>query len=121
MKTRIKVYKRGYLLVIAFTASFLLLATGWIARQAVGQGESSEGFKTEGVRFDESVSRRPTPKIPKTWRLVGISTSSRMNGFHLWFQDKDGNIYVVQGVTMTPDEYISKFYFTGYIGKISSE
>jgi hypothetical protein len=122
MKTKFKSHKKSYLLVVVCIASFLLVATGWIARQAVGQGKSSEGFKIEEVRFDESVSKRPTPKIPKTWRFVGVSNGTAINSNHLWFQDKEGNIYVVQGFTpRDKGDFVNRFYLTGYIGKITLE
>jgi len=100
MKTKFKSHKKIYLLVVACIASFLLVATGWIARQAIGQGKSPEGFKIREVRFDESMGwERPIPKIPKTWRFVGVSNSKGMSSNNLWFQDNEGNIYVVPGFT----------------------
>lgn len=121
MKTKFKSHKKIYLLVVVCIASFLLVTTGWIARQAGGQGKSLEGFQIEEVRFDESVSKRPTPKIPKTWRFVSVSNGSHVNSNHLWFQDKEGNIYVVQGFTQSRGDFVNRFYLTGYIGKISLE
>jgi len=55
-------------------------------------------FKTEGVRFDESLHpNKPTPKIPKNWKFVGVEKGSKSNETHLWFQDPAGNIFLVRG------------------------
>jgi hypothetical protein len=98
METKFKAYKRSYLLVAVLIISFLSIATGWIARQAVGQGMTLQGFVKREIRFDDRPgSVKPTPKIPKSWRLVGISNGEKANCNNLWFLDTDGNIYLVQG------------------------
>ncbi len=54
------------------------------------------------IRFDESMGgTKPTPRIPKSWRFVGVSNGSNVNSNNLWFQDKAGNIYLVRGFTST--------------------
>jgi hypothetical protein len=44
MITNLESHKKNYLLVAVLIVSFLLIGTGWIARQAVGQNKSMEGF-----------------------------------------------------------------------------
>jgi hypothetical protein len=64
-------------------------------------------FFTREVRFDESVrGKRPTPKIAKTWRLVGVKKGQAVNSTELWFQDPDGTVYLVQGFTNSTGEFI---------------
>ena len=117
MKTKFKSHKKSYLLVVACVASFLLIGTGWIARQAVGQNKSLGGFVIREIRFDESMGgTKPTPKIRKSWRLVGVSNGENMKCNNLWVQDTDGNIYLVQGFVSN-----GKFILQESIGKISRE
>ncbi|MCE8429791.1 MAG: hypothetical protein J5U19_15570 [Candidatus Methanoperedens sp.] len=117
MKTKLKSHKKSYLLVVVLIVSFLLIGTGWIARQAVGQNKSMGGFVIKEIRFDESMGdEKPTPKIPKSWRLVGVSNGENMNYNNLWFQDSDGNIYLVQGFVS-----YGQFILQPSIGKIRRE
>lgn len=41
--------------------------------------------------------------IPKDWRFVGVANGPRVNTNYLWFQDKEGNIYVIQGYFSSGD------------------
>jgi len=41
----------------------------------------------------------PTPSIPKSWKLIGVSTGEKSNSNNLWFQDTDGSIILLQGFT----------------------
>jgi len=117
MEIKFRAYKRSYLLVLVLIVFFLLIGTGWIARQAVGQNKSLGGFVIREIRFDESMGGgKPTPKIPKSWRLVGVSNGENMNCNNLWFQDTDGNIYLVQGFVSN-----GKFILQESVGKISRE
>jgi len=60
----------------------------------------AEPFNYQDVRFDESMGdKMPTPTIPKGWRFVGVSNGEKMNSNNLWFQDSNGNIYLLQGFT----------------------
>jgi len=117
MKNKFRSYKRCYLLVLVLIVSFLLIGTGWIARQAGGQNKSLEGFVIREIRFDESMGKtKRTPKIPKSWRLAGISSGDKTNSNNLWFQDSDGNIYLVQGFVAH-----GEFILQESIGKIGRE
>ena len=35
--------------------------------------------------------------IPKSWRLISVSSGDKANSSNLWFQADDGSVYVVQG------------------------
>jgi hypothetical protein len=37
--------------------------------------------------------------IAKGWRFVGVSNGEKVNSNNLWFQDRDGAIYMLQGYT----------------------
>ena len=62
---------------------------------------TANGFSgTKEIRFDESMgTKKPTPRFPKNWRFIGVSTGSAPNANNLWFQDPSGTIYVLQGFT----------------------
>ena len=73
-------------------------------------------FRILEIRFDESAEgRRPTPRIPKDWHFVGVSNGEKGNCNNLWFQDKEGNIYMVSGFTSGV-----KFIISSIIGKIEA-
>jgi hypothetical protein len=86
---------------IAFAAVIVcvaLVATFLLVRKAKAQQSSLAGFTVAEIRFDESVGeKKPTPKLPSTWRFIGVSNGEKQNSNNLWFQDKDGSIYLVQG------------------------
>jgi hypothetical protein len=49
------------------------------------------------MTFDESrIKNRPLPTIPKDWRFIGVSNGSKSNTNTIWFQDKGGNIYLLE-------------------------
>jgi hypothetical protein len=83
-----------------------LLVTFLQVRRASAQQSSLAGFTIADIRFDESMGeKKATPKLPSTWRFVGVSNGEKRNSNNLWFQDKDGSIYLVQGFT-TEREFI---------------
>ena len=62
------------------------------------QEGSIKSFRVQEIRFDELLGgKKPTPRIPKGWRFVGVSNGEKMNSNNLWFQDGSGNVYVLQG------------------------
>ncbi len=69
---------------------------------------------TADVHFDDSMTpgTLPLPAIPKTWRFVGVSNGEKRNSNTLWFEDRDGTIYVIQtfttGGTIIMNEGVSK-------------
>ena len=80
--------------IIGAFATFAFMHTG------LAQQPGPAGFTIAEIRFDESTGeKKPTPKLPSTWRFIGVSNGEKANSNNLWFQDKDGSIYVVQGFT----------------------
>lgn len=73
------------------------------------------GFDVNEIRFDESVDgKRPTPVLPADWKFISVSNGDAPNSNNLWFQDRDGNIYVVNGFTTG-----RRFIVSQTIGKLS--
>jgi hypothetical protein len=83
-----------------------LLTTIFLACKPNAQQSSLTGFVIAEIRFDESMGeKKPTPTLPSGWRFIGVSNGEKENSNNLWFQDKDGSIYLVQGFT-THNEFI---------------
>lgn len=50
----------------------------------------------EDIRFDESMgTKKPTPRIPKSWKFVSATKGFKENSNNLYFQDAAGNVYLV--------------------------
>ena len=81
--------------------SFALLWRSVFVTRALAQDAVLNlGAVTSEIRFDESMgSMRPLPVVPKDWRFVGVSNGEKGNVNNLWFEGRDGHIYMVQGFT----------------------
>ena len=91
--------RRKYLGFISITIT-AVFCTVWVVQELRSQDQSLSGFRTTEVRFDESTGDKlPTPTIPSSWRFIGVSNGEKLNSNNLWFQDKDGNVYLIQGFT----------------------
>jgi hypothetical protein len=78
--------------IVIVTVSILPL------RLLAQQAAQNSGFTIRQVSFDISMGdAKPVPQIPKEWRFVGVCNGEKVNSNNLWFQDADGNIYIVQG------------------------
>lgn len=95
------------------------------SRAFSGAEPTNYGFFLEDVRFDESAGeRKPAPRIPRDWRLLGVSNGGSVNANNLWFQDKEGTIYVVHGFTVAEGATVlhrTKFILSPVIGRIVRE
>jgi len=101
---------------VAFVFLTVVLSYG-IGYVRLVHAQSTSGFVTREARFDESVGgSKPTPIIPSSWRFIGVSNGEKINSNTLWFQDRNGNIYVVQGFTT-----YGKFILDETIYKIAAE
>lgn len=69
---------------------------------------TANGFReAKEIRFDESMGgTKPTPHIPKQWRIIGVSNGGSPNANNLWFQDSSGNIYLLQGFTSRDRDFV---------------
>jgi len=100
------------ILVFLVSTVFLILI---LASKTSAQSKILEGFISSEIRFDESMGdKRPTPKIPRGWRFIGVSNGEKANSNNLWFQDSSGNIYLLQGFVS-----YSKFILEERVQKIS--
>jgi hypothetical protein len=99
-------FRRPFLALTAISVCVASVATMFFVRKASAQQSSLAGFRVAEIRSDESMGgKKPTPTIPSTWRFIGVSNGEKGNSNNLWFQDKDGSIYRVQGFT-TETEFI---------------
>jgi len=58
-----------------------------------------EFTSVEAIKFrDAKVTSAPL-SIPKSWKLISVSTGEKSNSNNLWFQDADGSVYLLQGLT----------------------
>ena len=113
--------RKMFVLSIMLLAAFSMMAGLLLTRQAVGQGKPLDGFYVKEVRFDETTGgKKPVPKLPKDWRFVGVSNGGKTNCNILWFQDKEGSIYMVRGSTDI-EFRVGDFVLDPYIGKIGIE
>lgn len=51
----------------------------------------------EGIKFRDAKGTNTPLSIPKSWKLISVSTGEKSNFSNLWFQDTDGSIYLLQG------------------------
>jgi hypothetical protein len=76
-----------------------------------------EEFTTvEAIKFRDAQGTSTPPAIPKSWKLISVSTGEKSNSNNLWFQDSDGAIYLLQGFTSQ-----SKFFIHENIYKIPTK
>ena len=53
----------------------------------------------EGIKFQDAHGTSNPPSIPKSWKLISVSSGEKSNSNNLWFQDTDGSVYLLQGFT----------------------
>jgi len=115
----------GAVLVGAGSVATLFLYKPVMAQDVSLAGLSLAGFKIRDVTFDNSVAEaknfgrlyspdghakaappmKPMPKIPKSWRLVGVSQGYPANVTNLWFQDTEGGLFLVRGALLDQNEF----------------
>jgi len=69
----------------------------------------------EGIKFQDAGTSNP-PSIPKSWKLISVSSGEKSNSNNLWFQDADGSVYLIQGFTSQ-----NKFIIHEHIYKIPAK
>ncbi len=76
-----------------------------------------EEFTTiEGIRFKDARGTNNPPSIPKSWKLIAVSSGEMSNSNNLWFQDTDGSVYLLQGFTSQ-----NKFFIHEQVYKIPAK
>jgi len=99
MKSFPSILRSHYRSFAAAAVCVALVVTLLFNHKARAQESSLAGFTIGEVRFDENLGAKPTPQLPRAWRFIGVSNGENTNSNNLWFQDKDGSIYLVQGFT----------------------
>ena len=76
-----------------------------------------EEFTTiEGIKFQDAHGTSNPPSIPKSWKLISVSSGEKSNSNNLWFQDADGSVYLLQGFTSQ-----NKFFIHEHVYKIPAK
>ena len=84
-------------ILIAF---LLITTTAHAVSYPVQLPKGLEAFTTvEGIRFQDAHGTVNPPSIPRSWKLISVSSGEKSNSNNLWFQDTDGSVYLLQGFT----------------------
>jgi hypothetical protein len=59
----------------------------------------------EGMKLKDAQGTFTPLSIPRSWKLISVSSGDRSNSNNLWFQDTDGSVYLLQGF-MSQDKLI---------------
>ena len=70
----------------------------------------------EGIKFQDAHGTNNPPSIPKSWKLISVSSGEKSNSNNLWFQDADGSVYLLQGFTSQ-----NKFFIHEHVYKIPAK
>jgi hypothetical protein len=80
-----------------------LLVGGASMRALPVSGQAQETLLSAewDVRFDGSASAvsLPLPIVPKDWKFIGVSNGEKLNSNNLWFEGRDGQVYLLSGFT----------------------
>ena len=99
-------------MVLAATAAYAADETGKAAIPGLTGLEKIEPIKANTSMFS---SNKPVT-LPKGWRFIGVSNGEKINSNNLWFQDADGNIFLISGYNDG-----SKFYLSGNIQTLEAK
>jgi hypothetical protein len=81
-------------------AALLITATANATSYPVQFPKGLEEFTAiEGIRFKDAQGTGNLPSIPKSWKLISVSSGEKPNSNNLWFQDAEGSVYLLQGFT----------------------
>jgi hypothetical protein len=75
-----------------------------------------ELISVEAVKFRDVQGANNSPAIPKSWKLISVSTGENSNSSNLWFQDTNGSVYLLQGFTSQ-----NKFFIHENVYKIPAK
>lgn len=88
------------LALIIITSLFITTAAWAVSYpQHVPPAVFEKFTSVDAIKFRDIQGTSPAPSIPKTWKLISVSTGEKSNASNLWFQDTDGSIYLLQGFT----------------------
>ena len=64
-----------------------------------------EFITIEWIKLEEAQGTFNPLSIPRSWKLISVSSGEKSNSNNLWFQDTDGSVYLLQGF-MSQDKLI---------------
>ncbi|MCE1225065.1 MAG: hypothetical protein LWW87_01125 [Geobacteraceae bacterium] len=88
-------------LAFIIITSLFIASAAWAVSypQHVPPAVFEEFIPIDDIKLCDIHGTSPAPSIPKTWKLISVSTGEKSNASNLWFQDTDGSIYLLQGFT----------------------
>jgi hypothetical protein len=97
--------------------TLLITMTAYAVSYPVQFPKGLEEFTTiEGIKFHDAHGTSNPPSIPKSWKLISVSSGEKSNSNNLWFQDADGSVYLLQGFTSQ-----NKFFIHEHVYKIPAK
>ena len=72
--------------------------------------------QVESIKLNELNGANGLPAIPKTWKLISVSSGEKPNSSNLWFQAEDGSIFLLQAVIT-----LNKFAIHEHVYKIPAK
>ena len=88
-------------LFLAITMILLVTSVAWATSYPlpVPPAVHEEFTSVEAIKFRDAKGTGTPLSIPRSWKLISVSTGEKANSSNLWFQDSDGSIYLLQGLT----------------------
>jgi hypothetical protein len=88
-------------LALIIITSLLIAPVAWAVSYplSVPPPVLEEFTSVESIKFRDVHGANNSPAIPKSWKLISVSTGEKSNSNNLWFQDQNGSIYLLQGFT----------------------
>src|ERR1700681_2704343 len=97
--------------------TLLITTTAHAVSYPVQFPKGLEEFTTiEGIKFQDAHGTVNPPSIPKSWKLISVSSGEKSNSNNLWFQDTDGSVYLLQGFTSK-----NRFFIHEHVYKIPAK
>lgn len=86
--------RQAIIIILLFTAS-VASAVSYPISQTHKPSEETL-LSVESTKAGQLLAPEGQPAIPKSWRMVGVTSGEKQNSSNLWFQADDGSIYLLQ-------------------------
>ena len=105
-------------LFVAVTMILFIITAAWATSYPLPAPPAvhEEFTSVEAIKFRDAKGTSTPLSVPKSWKLISVSTGEKSNSSNLWFQDSDGSIYLLQGLTSQ-----NKFFLNEYAYKIPAK
>ncbi len=106
---------------LAFIGTLVLFSAD--AMNAHARPSAIEGLRLYQIGFGQGIpgedySETSIPaRIPKGWKLIAVSAGLQPGGNSLWFQDGNGNVYLITGFYQSGKFFVSP----PYAGRLEAE